>query len=133
MWLGSRLPTEVEWYAEASNNSDRDYPWGDTPAASCDYGIVYDSRGEGCGKFSTSPVCSKPMGHSVSGLCDMVGNVWEWTSTLTSAIHRVKRGGSWKDADQASLRSSARRPYENPQDKSHHTGIRCVSNTAPQP
>ena len=53
--------------------------------------------GSGCGKNRTWPVCSKRRGDSVSGLCDMGGNVWELTSSIYGSGHeeRVLRGGSW--------------------------------------
>lgn len=34
---------------------------------------------EGCGRKSTWPVWSKAAGHSAQGLCDLAGNVHEWT------------------------------------------------------
>jgi formylglycine-generating enzyme required for sulfatase activity len=30
-WVGARLPTSDEWFAEASDNGRRTYPWGDSP------------------------------------------------------------------------------------------------------
>ena len=35
--------------------------------------------GAGCGPDPTAPVCSKPLGQSEQGLCDMAGNVRQWT------------------------------------------------------
>ena len=68
-WAGGRLPTEDEWYAEASNGGSWDWPWGDSPEVSCDYAILGDgSKTDGCGKDRTWPVCSKTKGNSVSGM-----------------------------------------------------------------
>ncbi|HOX47467.1 MAG TPA: SUMF1/EgtB/PvdO family nonheme iron enzyme [Myxococcota bacterium] len=91
-WAGGRLPSDDEWYAEASERGRRKYPWGDQNP-SCDL-TVLEYSGKGCGKDSTWPVCSKPAGNSVSGLCDMSGNVMEWTATGSDA-GLVLRGGSW--------------------------------------
>jgi len=38
-WAGGRLPTEDEWYAEASNGGKREYTWGDK-APTCDYAVM---------------------------------------------------------------------------------------------
>ncbi len=123
-WVGGRLPTEDEWYAEASNGGSRQYPWGDTEVT-CDRAIWGDgSNTDGCGRDSTWPVCSKTAGNSVSGLCDMSGNVWEWTSTQESS-GRVLRGGSWDSNDAPDLRASGR-GRAGPGGRVVDDGVRCV-------
>ncbi|MEE2901963.1 MAG: SUMF1/EgtB/PvdO family nonheme iron enzyme, partial [Myxococcota bacterium] len=114
-WVGGRLPTEDEWNAEASNNGTQIYPWGDMPAPDCNYAVMRDpgTSAAGCGLGSTGPVCSKPLGVSVSGLCDMGGNVREWTSTSSFANGLLKdshwKGGaysiSWRLVRPASARN----------------------------
>ena len=79
-WVGGRLLSEVEWsyVAQGASAQRRTYPWGDEPA-SCERAVITDFvRGHGCGSGHTAPVCSKRLGHSPQGLCDLVGNVWEW-------------------------------------------------------
>ncbi len=98
-WVDGRLPTWDEWYAEASNGGSRQYPWGDNEVT-CDRAIWNATNAPGCGRDSTWPVCSKTAGNSVSGLCDMSGNVWEWTSTQETETGEGERwwyivGGGW--------------------------------------
>jgi len=123
-WVGGRLPTEDEWYAEASNGGSRQYPWGDTEVT-CDRAIWGDGKNtDGCGKDSTWPVCSKTTGNSFSGLCDMSGNVWEWTSTPEGS-ERVLRGGSWGNDGSTYLRASGRYG-DDPGVRLYTVGVRCV-------
>ena len=102
-WVGGRLPTKREWMLEASDGGKRQYPWGGE-TATCERSVMADSE-DGCGRESTWPVCSKQKGNSASGLCDMSGNVWEWTSTKESE-GRVFLGGSWLDSSPDRLRSA---------------------------
>jgi hypothetical protein len=121
-WAGGRLPTEEEWYAEASDGGKRKFPWGDQEV-SCERAI-WNQGGSGCGKGGTWPVCSKPAGNSVSGLCDLSGNVWEWTSSPEGSA-QVLRGGSWSDALPGILHASFRNRYV-PSLKGDVYGFRCA-------
>lgn len=131
-WLGGRLPTREEWVREASNNGERLFPWGnDEPT--CDRAVMDDwqthegfADRKGCGTADVFPVCSKPAGNSVHGLCDMAGNVNEWTTTqeLQETPPRYNMGGSFANSG-ASLR--AKFELINPTGfRIDHLGARCL-------
>lgn len=75
-FVGKALPSEAEWHRAAfGNQSDWPYPWG-TAAPSAEHGNFDFSR------WSPAPVGAYPKGASPLGVHDLVGNGWEWTSTV---------------------------------------------------
>jgi formylglycine-generating enzyme required for sulfatase activity len=92
LWAGKELPTEEEWeYAARGELSHAIYPWGDEFAPG---GKLMANTWQGefpwqnlCldGYEGTSPVGAFPP--NSFGLYDMVGNVWEWTSSWYRPRH----------------------------------------------
>ncbi len=78
-WLGRRLPTEEQFhraaYGAPRGAKERRYPWGDNAPSEL-YGN-FDFR-----HWDPAPVGAHPAGASAFGVHDLVGNGWEWTSTV---------------------------------------------------
>ena len=82
-WVGGEIPTEAQWEFVARGTGGRRYPWGDS-APDCARAVFDDSvrgrpRRPGCGSGTPTRVCSHPAGNTPDGICDMAGNVMEWT------------------------------------------------------
>ena len=122
-WRQKRLPTEAEFeYALRGGSQGYIYPWGNNSTPPQGFGNYADESfhrrfanygyfaGYDDGYVGTSPVCS--FTRNAYGLCDISGNVWEWTADWydsnyyqsspsnnprgpSSGSSRVLRGGGW--------------------------------------
>jgi len=115
-WCGLRLPTEAEWekalrgglYLDGDKTKgrpnplpERRYPWGDeSPNAGGVFRCNFDGTDDGYDY--SAPVGSFAKFASPYGICDLAGNVAEWTLDWYTTSHhagldgfRVARGGSW--------------------------------------
>jgi formylglycine-generating enzyme required for sulfatase activity len=81
-WAGKKLPTEAQFHraayqttaVETSDHSERPYPWGNTAPD--------EARGNfDFHHWDPLDVNANPAGDSASGVSQLVGNGWEWTST----------------------------------------------------
>jgi len=112
---GGRLPTEAEWEKAAAwgpgASRPRIYPWGSAPPSARLANL-------GVGAWGPAPVGSYPAGASAYGVEQMLGDVYEWTSSPFKGYpdfrafpyreysevffdddkHRVLRGASWATA-----------------------------------
>ena len=140
-WAGRRLPTEAEWECAAAWDPDagraRRYPWGDEAPSAGHANLGQRHRGP-------AAVGSYPAGVSASGCHQLVGDVWEWTSSdfhpypgfasfpyreysevFWGTDYKVLRGGSWA-ADPVAVRNTFRN-WDHPIRRQIFAGFRCAA------
>jgi ergothioneine biosynthesis protein EgtB len=141
-WKGLALPTETQFHRAAfgsPSGEERAYPWGagDPPGVAGNF----DFR-----SWDPAPVTAHPETRSAFGVAGLVGNGWEWTSTVFGPFtgferfpfypgysadffdgkHYVIKGGSSRTA--ACLLRRSFRNWFQPHYQYVYAAFRCVEN-----
>ncbi|GAA1751830.1 ergothioneine biosynthesis protein EgtB [Streptomonospora arabica] len=139
-WAGKRLPTEAEWekaarYDPATKQSLR-FPWG-----SAEPGEAHANLGQRL--LRPAAAGTYPAGAAPSGALQMLGDVWEWTSSdfhgypgfaafpyreysevFFGGDYKVLRGGSW--ATHSTAVRATFRNWDHPIRRQIFSGFRCA-------
>jgi iron(II)-dependent oxidoreductase len=139
-WAGARLPTEAEWEKAAvwdpATGRRRRFPWGSTEPTAALANL-------GGTALRPASVGAYPASASAYGVEQMMGDVWEWTSSsfrpwpgfrpmlyaeysepFFGGDYRVLRGGSWAVA--SSILRPSFRNWDHPVRRQIFSGIRLA-------
>jgi len=139
-WAGARLPTEVEWEKAAAwdpvAGKRRRFPWGASEPTEHLVNLGGDA-------LRPAPVGAYPAGASAYGAEQMLGDVWEWTSSplrpwpgftpmlyeqysqpFFDGDYKVLRGGSWAVA--SSILRPSFRNWDHPIRRQIFSGVRLA-------
>ncbi len=139
-WVGKRLPTEQEWEKAArydpESQRSRRYPWGDEDPTP-------EHANLGQRHLRPAPVGAYPAGTSAYGVHQLIGDVWEWTSSdfhgypgfevfpypeyskvFFGPDYKVLRGGSF-GTDKSAVRATFRN-WDYPIRRQIFAGFRCA-------
>ncbi|MDT5177576.1 MAG: gamma-glutamyl hercynylcysteine S-oxide synthase [Mycobacterium sp.] len=139
-WVGARLPTEMEWEKACAwdpvTGSRRRFPWGASEPTTSLANLGGDA-------LRPAPVGAYLAGASAYGAEQMLGDVWEWTtSDLTpwpgftpmlyeqytapffGGDYKVLRGGAWSVA--SSILRPSFRNWDHPVRRQIFSGVRLA-------
>ena len=143
-WAGARLPTEQEWEKacawDPAVNARRRYPWGSSEPTAHLVNLGGDA-------LRPAPVGAYPAGASAYGAEQMLGDVWEWTTSplrpwpgftpmlyeqysapFFDGDYKVLRGGSWAVA--SSILRPSFRNWDHPIRRQIFSGVRLAWDVA---
>ena len=141
-WVGKALPSEAQWHRAAygtPGGDERAYPWGNEAPSSRRGNFDFE-------RWDPTPVGAFLQGQSAFGVAGLLGNGWEWTSSVFAPFpgfrpfsfyegysanffdgqHYVMKGGSTRTAA-CMLRRSFRNWFQ-PHYQYVYAGFRCVRN-----
>ncbi|AHH96319.1 ergothioneine biosynthesis protein EgtB [Kutzneria viridogrisea] len=144
-WAGKRLPTEAEWEKAArfdpATGRSRRFPWGDEDPTP-------EHANLGQRHLRPAPVGAYPLGASPLGVRQLIGDVWEWTSSdfrpypgfrafpyreysevFFGGDYKMLRGGSF-GTDEAAVRGTFRN-WDHPIRRQIFAGFRCARDADP--
>lgn len=134
-WAGKALPSEEQWEAATRSGgaSNREPVAANGSAQANYYQGAFPARDLGLDGFRTRA----PVGcfaADANGVHDLIGNVWEWTSSSADPERNIIKGGSYLCAANYCARyRPAARQYQERSLGTDHIGIRLIDPQRPAP